>query len=130
MQTRRRTQPRKIEFRATPAGDLERYVELAGPGEAYAQRCSERVFRQVAAWLDDHPAEITSVHAVARAIDAPQTQTYVALELLGERGIFERAQGRKSWVAPGYRHATFEHAMTEFYAIIEGCPPKIVIEDL
>ena len=120
---RRRTERRDIEFHGTPGGALERTVTLPD-GRQYAQRCSEEVFRKVAEYLDEHTGLLT-MNEVADAIDAPLTQTNVAIELLKERCMLIPADGRRSRVADGYRDAFFEHAMTEFYALIEGHPPEM-----
>lgn len=120
---RRRTERRHIEFRGSPGGALERVVTLPD-GRQYIHRCSEQIFRQVAAWLDDH-SDLVTMTAIADAIDAPLTQVNVALELLKERGMLLPADGRRSHIPEGYASAFFEHAMTEFYALIEGHPPTL-----
>ncbi|MCC7409312.1 MAG: hypothetical protein IT442_14700 [Phycisphaeraceae bacterium] len=119
---RRSLENRDIEFRATPGGMLERYVKLPD-GREYAHRCSEDVFKEVAAHIDEHLDQGVTMTALADVIDAPYTQVNVALELLKERGMFT-TQGRINYVERGYRTAFYEHALTEFYAIIEGCPPE------
>ena len=120
---RRRTEHRDIEFRGSPGGALERVVTLPD-GRQYIHRCSEQVFRQVAAWLDEH-RDLVTMTSIADALDAPLTQVNVALELLKERGMLLPADGRRSHIPEGYRSAFFEHAMTEFYALIEGHPPEV-----
>jgi len=119
---RRNLDERHIEFRATPGGALERAVTLAD-GRAYAHRCSKQVFEAVAGHLDEHRHEGVGIQSLADAIDAPMTQVNVALQLLDERGLLERDH-RLAHVAPGYAGGFYEHAMTEFYAIIEGHPPE------
>lgn len=119
---RRSIENRDIEFRATRGGALERYVKLPD-GREYAHRCSADVFKKVAAYIDEHVDQGVTMTALADAIDAPYTQVNVALELLKERSMFT-AQGRINYVEDGYRAGFYEHAMTEFYAIIEGCPPE------
>jgi len=119
---RRSIDNRDIEFRGTPGGALERVVKLPD-GRAYAHRCSQQVFEQVAGCLEDHQREGVKIQSISDAIDAPMTQVNVALQLLTERGLLE-THGRLGYVAPGYASAFFEHAMTEFYALIEGHPPQ------
>ena len=127
---RRSTENRQIEYRGTPGGALERVVTLPD-GREYAHRCSEEIFRQVATYLDDHVTASGSagftMTSVADALDAPLTQVNVALELLKERGII-LTSGRCGYVDAGYRDGVFEHAMVEFYALIEGHPPEFVSE--
>ncbi len=123
---RRRTENRDIEFRGSPGGALERVVALPD-GRQYVHRCSEQIFRQVAEYLDDH-RDLVTMTSIADAIDAPLTQVNVALELLKERGMLLPADGRRSHIPEGYRSAFFEHAMTEFYAIIEGHSPEMSSE--
>ena len=118
----RSTENRDIEFRGTPGGALERIVKLAD-GREYARRCSRKVFEAVAGHLDEHQGEGVKMQSVADAIDAPTTQVNVALQLLTERGLLE-THGRLGYVAPGYAKAFYEHALTEFFALIEGCPPE------
>jgi len=118
---------RDIEFRGTPGGALERLVRLPD-GKEYAHRCSRTVFEAVAAYIDDHQREGVKIKSIADAIDAPMTQVNVALQLLSERGLLE-THGRLGYVAPGYAIAFHEHAMTEFFALIEGCPPELVDGD-
>ena len=119
----RSTENRNIEFRGTPGGALEREVTLAD-GRVYSHRCSEQVFKAVAAYLDDHQREGVKMQSLADTIDAPYTQVNVALQLLQERGLM-MTSGRLGYVAEGYAVAFYEHAMTEFLALIEGCPPEI-----
>jgi hypothetical protein len=119
---RRSIENREIEFRATPGGALERYVKLPD-GREYAHRCSEDVFKKVAAYIDEHVNEGVTMMTIADAIEAPYTQVNVALELLKERGMF-LDQGRVNYVEGGYKAGFYEHALIEFYAIIEGCPPE------
>ena len=118
----RSTENRDIEFRGTPGGALERIVKLPD-GREYAHRCSQKVFEAVAGYLDEHQGEGVKMQSGADAIDAPMTQVNVALQLLTERGLLE-THGRLGYVGPGYAKAFYEHAMTEFYALIEGCPPE------
>ena len=118
----RSTENRDIEFRGTPGGALERTVRLPD-GREYAHRCSKKVFEAVAGYLDEHLSEGVKIQSLADAIDAPMTQVNVALQLLSERSMLE-THGRLGYVAPGYTEALYEHAMTEFYALIEGCPPE------
>ena len=118
----RSTENRDIEFRGTPGGALERIVKLPD-GREYAHRCSQKVFEAVAGHLDEHQGEGVKMQSVADAIDAPMTQVNVALQLLTERGLLE-THGRLGYIGPGYAKAFCEHAMTEFYALIEGCPPE------
>ena len=118
----RSTEKREIEFQATRGGALERIVRLAD-GREYAHRCSQKVFEAVAGYLDEHQHEGVKMQSVADTIDAPMTQVNVALQLLTERGLLE-THGRLGYVAIGYAKAFYEHAMTEFFALIEGCPPE------
>ena len=118
----RSTENRDIEFRGTPGGALERTVKLPDERE-YAHRCSRQVFKAVAGYLDEHHGEGVKMQSVADAIDAPMTQVNVALQLLTERGLLE-THGRLGYVTTGYAKAFCEHAMTEFFALIEGCPPE------
>jgi len=118
----RSTEKRDIEFRGTPGGVLERTVKLPD-GRQYAHRCSKRVFEAAAGYLDDHQSEGVKIQSLADAINAPMTQVNVALQLLTDRGLLE-THGRLGYVASGYAGAFYEHAMTEFYALIEGCPPE------
>ena len=122
---RRSIDERDIEFRGTPGGALERFVRLAD-GREYAHRCSKQVFEQVAGYLEDHQREGVKIQSISDAIDAPMTQVNVALQLLTERGLLEKPSGggRLGYVAPGYAQGFYEHAMTEFYALIEGHPPQ------
>jgi len=113
---------RQIEFRGTPGGLLERAVKLPD-GREYAHRCSQKVFEAVAAHIEDHQAEGVKIQSVSDAVNAATTQVGVALALLTERGLLE-THGRLGYAAPGYAEMFFEHAMTEFYALIEGCPPE------
>ena len=127
---RRSTENRQIEYRGTPGGALERVVTLPD-GREYAHRCSEDIFRQVATYLDDHVTASGSgggsagftMTSVADAIDAPLTQVNVALELLKERGMI-LTSGRRGYIEEGYRDGVYEHALVEFYALIEGHPPE------
>jgi DNA-binding GntR family transcriptional regulator len=119
---RRSLEHRDIEFRGTPGGALERVVRLPDKRE-YTHRCSKEVFEAVAGHLDDHQRDGVKIQSLADALDAPMTQVNVALQLLTERGLLE-THGRLGYVAPGYASAFFEHAMTEFYALIEGHPPE------
>jgi hypothetical protein len=119
---RRSLEHRDIEFRGTPGGALERIVRLSDQRE-YTHRCSKEVFEAVAGHLDDHQRDGVKIQSLADALDAPMTQVNVALQLLTERGLLE-THGRLGYVAPGYASAFFEHAMTEFYALIEGHPPE------
>ena len=119
---RRSLEHRDIEFRGTHDDALERVVRLPDERE-YAHRCSKEVFEAVAGHLDDHQREGVKIQSLADALDAPMTQVNVALQLLTERGLLE-THGRLGYVAPGYASAFFEHAMTEFYAMIEGHPPE------
>lgn len=114
---------RDIEFRGTPGGALERVVKLPD-GREYVHRCSKRVFEALAGYLDEHQNEGVKIQSLADALDAPMTQVNVALQLLTERGLLE-TRGRLGYVTPGYASAFFEHAMTEFYALIEGHPPEL-----
>ena len=127
---RRSTENRQIEYRGTPGGALERVVTLPD-GREYAHRCSEEIFRQVATYLDDHVTVSRgagfTMTSVADAIDAPLTQVNVALELLKDRGII-LTSGRRGYIDVGYRDGAFEHALVEFYALIEGHPPEFVSE--
>jgi len=118
----RRTENRQVEFQGTPGGALERTVRLFD-GREYAHRCSRKIFEAVAGYIDEHQGEGIKMQSVADAIDAPMTQVNVALQLLTERGLLE-THGRLGYVASGYASAFFEHAMTEFLALIEGCPPE------
>jgi len=119
----RSTENRDSEFRGTPGGALERTVRLPD-GREYTHRCSRKVFEAVAGYLDEHQSEGVKMQSVADAIDAPMTQVNVALQLLTERGMLE-THGRLGYVAPGYAKALYEHAMVEFWALIEGCPPTL-----
>lgn len=112
---RHRIEQRQVEFRATPGGALERAVTLPD-GRAYAHRCAPDVFEAVAGHLADHPGDAAQTQPVAEAVGAPMTQVNVALQLLAERGLLAR-DGR---VAPGYVDGFYEHALTEFYALIEA----------
>ena len=116
------TEKREIEFRGTPGGALERTVKLPD-GREYAHRCSKRVFEAVAEYLAEHQREGVKILSLANALDAPKTQVNVALQLLTDRGLLE-THGRLGYVAPGYASAFCEHAMTEFYALVEGYPPE------
>jgi len=108
----RSTENRDIEFRGTPGGALERTVRLPD-GREYAHRCSKEVFEAVAGHIDEHQGEGVKMQSLADTLDVPMTQANVALQLLAERGLLE-THGRLGYVA-----------MTEFYALIEGCPPEI-----
>ena len=119
---RRQIEKRRIEFRGTPGGAPERQVTLAD-GRRYTHRCSPQTFEKVAAYLDEHSAQNLKMQSLADAIEAPMTQVNVALQLLGERGLIV-TDGRVVSIREGYRTAFHEHAMTEFYALIEGCPPE------
>ena len=119
---RRSLERRNIEFQGTPGGVLERVVKLPD-GREYAHRCSKEVFEAVAGHLDEHQGEGVKIQSIADPLDVPMTQVNVALQLLTERGLLE-THGRLGYVAPGYASAFFEHAMTEFYALIEGHPPE------
>ena len=111
-----------VEFRGTLGGALEREVTLPD-GRQYSHRCSEQIFKAVVAHIDDHQREGVKMQSVADAIDAPMTQVNVAIQLLTERGLLITS-GRLGYVAEGYATAFYEHAMTEFYALIEGYPPE------
>jgi len=119
----RSTEERQIDFTGTPGGALERTVTLPN-GKTYAHRCSREVFEAVAAYLDDNQHAGVKIQSMADAINAPMTQVNVALQLLTERGMLE-THGRLGYVAPGYSDAFYEHAMVEFWALIEGCPPTL-----
>ena len=122
---RRSLENREVEFTGSPGGALERTVRLAD-GREYTHRCSKQVFEAVAAYIDDHQREGFKIQSLADALDAPMTQVNVALQLFAERGLLETPSGggRLGYVAPGYASGFFEHAMTEFYALIEGHPPE------
>lgn len=117
----RSIEQRDIQFRGTPGGTLERTVKLPD-GREYAHRCSRRVFEAVAGYLEDHQRQGATMMSLGDALDVPYTQVNVATQLLTERGMLE-TQGRLTYVAPGYASGFFEHAMIEFWALIEGCPP-------
>jgi len=123
---RRSIENRQIEFRGTRGGALERVVKLPD-GREYAHRCSQKVFEAVAGHIDEHQRDGVKIQSLADALDVPMTQVNVALQLLTERGMLETPPGggRLSYVAPGYASAFFEHAMTEFFALIEGQPPQL-----
>jgi len=118
---------RDIEFRGMPGGALERAVRLPN-GREYAHRCSRKSFEAVVTYIDDHQHEGVKMQSLADAIGAPMTQVNVAIQLLIERGLVE-SDGRTVRIAPGYAKGFYEHAMTEFDALIEGCPPRRVSED-
>lgn len=120
----RTTKNRAIQFRGTPDGALERAVELSD-GRQYAHRCSKEVFEAVAGYLEEHKDEDVKLLSLADALDAPKTQVDVAVKLLIERGML-KPHGRLSRVEPGYARDFYNHAMTEFDALVEGHPPKIV----
>lgn len=120
---RRSLENRDIEFRGTPGGALERVVKLSD-GREYAHRCSKEVFEAVAGHIDEHQGDGVKMQSLADILDVPMTQVNVALQLLTERGLLE-THGRLGYAAPGYAKAFYEHAMTEFCALIEGCPPEI-----
>ena len=120
---RRSLENREVTFRGTPGGLLERCVKRPD-GREYAHRCSKEVFEAVAGHIDEHQGEGVKMQSLADTLDVPMTQVNVALQLLAERGLLE-THGRLGYVAPGYAKAFYEHAMTEFYALIEGCPPEI-----
>ena len=120
---RRSIENRDIEFHGTRGGALERIVKLPD-GREYAHRCSKQVFEAIAGYIDDHHTEGFKIQSLADAIDAPMTQVNVALQLLNERSMLE-THGRLGYVSPGYADGFFEHAMIEFYALIEGQPPVI-----
>ena len=114
---------RDITFGGTPAGMLERTVTLHD-GRAYTHRCCREIFEAVAGYLDEHQDEGVTMNSLADAVDAPMTQVNVALQLLTERGLLE-AHSRLNYVAPGYADGFYEHALTEFLALIEGYPPEV-----
>ncbi|MHB1158460.1 MAG: hypothetical protein ACYC26_16675 [Phycisphaerales bacterium] len=114
---------RSIEFRGAAGEVLERVVKLPD-GREYTHRCSKKVFEAVADYLDAHHSEGVKLRSLADALDAPMTQIDIALHLLIERGLLEN-RGRLGYVSPGYATAFLEHAMTEFYALIEGHPPEL-----
>jgi len=118
---------RDIEFRGTPGGALERVVRLPD-GREYAHRCSRKAFEAVVAHIDDHQREGVKIKSITDAIDEPMTQVNVALQLLTERGLLE-THGRLGYVTLGFAVTFHEHAMTEFFALIEGCPPELVDSD-
>lgn len=120
----RSIEKRDIVFQGTRGGALERLVALPD-GREYAHRCSKKVFEAVADYLDAHQNEGVKIQSIADALNVPMTQVNVALQLLTERGLLE-THGRLGHVAPGYAKAFFEHAMIEFFALIEGCPPEIL----
>jgi len=120
---RRPLENRDIEFRGTPGGALARVVMLPD-GREYAHRCSQQVFEALAGYLDEHQSEGVKIQSLADALDAPMTQVNVALQLLAERGLLE-THGRLGYVTPGYARGFYEHAMTEFHALVEGHPPEL-----
>ena len=122
-----RIEKHDIEFRGTPGGALERAVRLHD-GREYTHRCSRKTFEAVVAYIDDHQRDGVKITSIADAIEVPMTQVNVALQLLAERGLLQR-HGRLGYVAPGYAAAFFEHAMTEFCALIEGYPPELADSD-
>ncbi|MCG8510068.1 MAG: hypothetical protein MI741_12645, partial [Rhodospirillales bacterium] len=87
-------------------------------------RCSKQVFEAVTGHIDEHQQRGFKLQSLADALEAPMTQVNVALQLLTEHGLLE-THGRLGYVAPGYASGFFEHAMTEFYALIEGHPPQM-----
>ena len=115
---------RDIEFKGTRGGVLERVVKLPD-GREYAHRCSKAVFEAVAGHIDEHQGDGVKIQSIADTLDVPMTQVNVVLQLLTERGMLE-THGRLGYVAPGYANAFYEHAMTEFYALIEGHPPEFM----
>ena len=115
---------RDIEFKGTCGGVLERVVKLSD-GREYAHRCSKAVFEAVAGHIDEHQGDGVKIQSIADTLDVPMTQVNVVLQLLTERGMLE-THGRLGYVAPGYANAFYEHAMTEFYALIEGHPPEFM----
>ena len=119
---RRNLDDREIDWRVVD-GVLERSVTLPN-GRSYRHRCSKDAFELVAFYLEDHPNEGVTMNIIADALDLPYTQVNVAMELLKERCILE-TDGRKSYVGAGYRDAVHLHAMTEYHALAEGCPPQI-----
>lgn len=123
---RRNLEDRDIKWRVIE-GVLERRVTLPS-GKSYRHRCSKDAFELVAFYLADHPNEGVTMNIIADALDLPFTQVNVAMELLKERSILE-TDGRKSYVGAGYRDAVHLDAMTEYYALAEGCPPQIRAAD-
>ncbi|MEX2670908.1 MAG: hypothetical protein WD294_02230 [Phycisphaeraceae bacterium] len=118
---RRTTENRRIEFRGTRGGALERAVTLAD-GRHYLHRCTQQAFERIVAHLDDHADESFTVFGIAELLDIPYTQATVAIDLLDERGMLS-TEGRRRYVDDGYKTAFFEHAMTEFHALIGGQAP-------
>ena len=119
---RRTTENRQVEFRGTRGGALEREVKLAD-GREYTHRCSQQAFERIVGHIDDHIEESFTVFGTAEALDIPYTQATVAIDLLDERGMLT-TEGRRRYVADGYRAAFYEHAMTEFHALAAGHPPE------
>src|SRR5690554_2299326 len=119
---RRTTENRHMKFRGTRGGALEREVKLAD-GREYTHRCSQQAFEQIAAHLDDHADDSFTVFGIAELLDIPYTQATVAIDLLDERGMLT-TEGRRRYVAEGYKSAFYEHAMTEFHALAAGHPPE------
>ena len=119
---RRTHQNRRIEFRGTRDGAIERVVKLAD-GREYTHRCWEKSFERIAAHLDEHADESFTVFGIADLLDIPYTQATVAIDLLDERGMLITS-GRRRYVDDGYKRAFYEHAMTEFHALVGGHPPQ------
>ncbi len=113
---------RDIEFRGTPGGALERVVRRPD-GKTYAHRCSQKTFEAMVIYIDDHQHKGVKVQSLPDAIGAPMTQVNVAIQLLLERSLVEN-DGRTVRIVPGYAEGFYEHAMIEFLALIEGCPPQ------
>ena len=124
---RRHTERRHIEFHPSPGGALERIVTRPD-GQRYTHRCSEAVFTDLARYLDDHVGQELTCQGVATEIGATYSNVQAGWDLLLERGMLVDANAKRKQVASGYRSAFFEHAMTEFYAIIEGHPPEMSSE--
>jgi hypothetical protein len=120
---RRNLDDRDIQWRVID-GVLERAIRPL-TGKPYRHRCSRKAFEEVAWYLAEHASQGVTMTLIAAALDLPYTQVNVAMELLKERGIL-RADGRRSYVEPGYREALYEHAMVEFLALEAGVPPALV----
>ena len=112
---------RDVDFRMLD-DHLEMTVTFADqPDRNYTHRCTRDVFREVAYTIEKRAASGSTLEELVEAIDAPYTQVNVALAFMKERGCVEVLH-RRTYPASAW---LYEDAMTEFYALIEGCPPEI-----
>lgn len=110
--------PRSDQFWRDPLDDsLVREATPRPPGRPYQHRCTLAIYRRVAGAIDGAHGGTTG-EQIARSLDAPWTQVFVALAFLEERGCVVRER-RRVFPASGF---AYEDAMCELHALGEVTP--------